>query len=173
LSGVGSSIRGSSSDLCILCIDPAVAVDILVSSILHAFLDDLELLGQVAHGSGAFDGRATWRTRDNFFAHSSGHSDLVEVSVNNTFSYQGFLERFHGTRSFFVYALFGRHDALIRGLIDLCWTGTSQAAHGHYGHISYEPGYYFESLIDVRSHALSATLLFSAFSLEQPAMNSR
>jgi hypothetical protein len=171
LSGVGSGIRGSSSDLGILCIDPAVAVDILVSSILHAFLDDLELLGQVAYGRSAFDGRATWRTLDNFFAHSSCHTDLVEISINNAFTDQDFLERLNGTRSIIVDALFGRQDLIIGGRIDLCRTGTSQTA--YYGHSGRKVGCYYKALIDVRSHALIAPLLFSAFSLEQQAMNPR
>ena len=139
---MGCGIRGRSSDPLILCTDSAIAVDIAARRTFHAFLDDLDLLSQVAYGSSTCEGRPPGRTLDDFAAHSRCDSDLVEVSINNALSYQGFLERFHGPRGFFVYALLGRHHTLIIGLIDLRWTGTSQAAHADYGHFSYEHGYY-------------------------------
>jgi hypothetical protein len=109
LSGMGSGIRGSNGNLRILCIDPAVAVDILLSSILHAFLDYIKLLGQVAYGYGARDGRAAWRTLNNFFAHPLCDTNLVEISINDAFSDQGVLVRLNGAfNSVVVDALFGR-----------------------------------------------------------------
>jgi hypothetical protein len=131
---VGSSKRGRVSDLVILCIDHTVAVDILARSILHALLDELELLGQVTHYSGTCDWRATGRTLDYFFAHPLRNTDLVELSIYKAFSDQVFLKRLNGTSRVVVDALFGRQEVIISDLIVQCRTGTSQAAHANYGH---------------------------------------
>jgi hypothetical protein len=132
LCSVGSSKRGRVSGLVILCIDHAVAVDILARSILHSIRDDLELLGQVTCYSGTCDWRATGRTLDEFFAHPARNRDLVELSIYKAFSDQVFLKRLNGTSRAVVDALLGRQVA-ISNLIALRRTGTSQAAHANYG----------------------------------------
>src|SRR5918994_821673 len=132
LCSVGSSKRGRVSGLFILCIDHAVAVDILTRSILHALLDSRELLGQVTYYSSTCDWRATGRTLDDFFAHPVRNRDLVELSIYKAFSDQVFLIRLNGTSRAVVDALLGRQVA-ISDLIALRRTGTSQAAHANYG----------------------------------------
>jgi hypothetical protein len=85
-------------------------------------------LDQAAHGCGTRDGRAARRTLDNLFAHSFCHPDIVEVSGNDTFSDQGFLERLHRTSSVLVDALLCRKAGFVGSFINLRWPCTRQAA---------------------------------------------
>ena len=64
-----------------LCIDPAVAVYILVSSVLHTSLDELQLFSQVSYGGGTCDGGATERTLNYFFAHPVCNTELNKLSI--------------------------------------------------------------------------------------------
>jgi hypothetical protein len=76
--------------------DPAVAIHISLGSVLHAVLDGSELPCQVAHGGGAFDGRATRRTFDDFFTHILCDGDLVEIFLDDACGEEGVLKRLDG-----------------------------------------------------------------------------